>query len=679
MSWTVSIDVPALRGVVSDLNGFVTQARTDRSGVSNAAARACTSASSLSGMFDHIEVVADAAADLDARIELAILVNSDGDGPSFDSPLTYEIPVGHADTGDLARRMLGDELAKLGESIVADGGEDWQVELLAEQLEKWGDNEDVMTATFESLGPDGTIYLTTALGNFVAGGGDHEAAQNAVDGIRNGLETASSAWDDDVAEEFGRDMVDAAVNPDWDVFSGSGTTVALSLLMFDSSYSGPFLTGVADRLDEVERDGEVPPGYWSQRAMSFSGVEWLFPEDAREAAFDPMVSVFGSMADQPGVALDWWDDADRQEYWIKDRTWRHDDFQSLAAVLDSASTHPSHIDPPFDRDGNLRPEAVAAAQLASATINYLPQNGGFGSQKDGGFFGLGQSHSWGGEAAGEHLANIIATYMPAVDDSLRQDRSGLPATGEAWNAFGEPIPLLPYFDSDALATVIQVASRSDEGFAALRTGVSTYSNQQLALAAHDSTPGDSLSSVSEVLGNMAEIEGFFAYNVGGGDISEAKARDERNQAWVDLGKDLAGAVPVPGGQVVGFIAKQGINVTADQVGNAVTGNEGVATGEANQMAQDSFESYLAQSVWALDDAGALPYQQDGADPLPDGPGVENGRLMSADQLDRLSDSEREAAFDNIVDFALSNHGLGAYAIEQDLKGWYQTPFLNYFG
>lgn len=677
MTWTVSIDVPVLRGVVSDLNDFVTLARDERSDVINAAARACTSASSLTGMYEHIDVVSEAAADLEARIELAILVNSDGGELSLDSPLTYEIPTGRADTGDLARQMLGEEIANLGDAIVEGDAEDWQVELLAGQVEQWGDNEDVMTAMFESLGPDGTIYLTSEMGLYTYTGGDYETAQKVVDELRNGLETASDAWDDTYAEQFGRDMVDAAVTPDFDTYAGSGTSVALSLLMFDSNYNGQLLTGVADRIDEVEREGEVPGGFWSQQSMMPNGMAVFFPEGAQEAAFDPMVSVFGSMADQPGVALDWWDDADRQEYWIKDRTWRHDDFQSLAAVLNSASTHPSHIDPPTDADGELRPEAVAAAELASATINYLPQNAGFGDQKSG--WGPFSSFHWGGEAAGEDLANIISTYMPSVDDALGAERSqDLPSAGEGYDVLDNTIPLMPYFDQDALATVIQVASRSDEGFAELRSGVSAYNNQLLAMAAVDSTPGDSLSAVSAAIGDTAEIEGFFAYNVGGGDISEAQARDERNQAWVDLGSDLVGAVPVPGGQVVGFIVDQGISVTADQVGDAVTGNEGVAVENANELAEQSQSDYYAQAVWALEGAGGLPHQQEGAAPLADGPGVHDGDLITIEYIEAQPEDQQAALRDDVVEFAESGHGLGAYAIEQDIQGWYKDPFLEYF-
>lgn len=677
----VSIDVPVLRGVVTDLNDFATQSGTERAGVVDAAARACAGAPALYGLQTHRDTISEIADDLDARIELAILLNTNGSGPpSLDAPLTYELPPGRADTGDLARQMLGEELAALSESIIDsdDPAEDWQVELLGTQLELWSSNDDVMTAFFSSLGPEGTVFLTTEMGYYTWGGGDLDAAQKVVDQVRLGLETASSAWEPTDAEQFGRDMVDAAVSP-WDHdYDGSGTTVALSLLMYDSNYSGEFLTGVADRIDEIERVEGVEPGFWSQRSSMAYGMHGFFPEDAMDAAFDPMASVFGSMADQPGVALDWWDDPDRQEYWIADRTWAHDDFKSLASVLNAASTHPSHIDPPFDRNGELRPEAVAAAELASATINYLPQNAGFGSQKDGGFFGLGQSHSWGGEGAGADLANIIATYMPAADDALTQNRSTYPGTGTGYNVNGDVIPLIPYFDKDALATVIQVASRTDEGFATLRNGVSAYNNQQLALAAHSSEPGDSLSAVSSALGSTAEIEGFFMYNVGGGDIKEAEARDARNQAWINLGSDLVGTVPIPGGQVVGFVAKQGIKVTTAQVTDALTGNAAAATADANQMAQESFETYIAQAVWALDDAGALPYQQDGAGSLPDGPGVRDGQLITPEYIQSQPEDQQGALMDDVVEFATSPHGLEAYAIEQNIKGWYKDPFLSYF-
>src|SRR5690606_8641440 len=212
----VSIDVPVLRGVVSDLNDFVTEAGTERSAVVNSAGRACASAPALSGLQSHLDAISDIADDLDARIELAILLNTNGSGPpSFDAPLTYELPAGRSDTGELARQLLGEELATLSESIIDGDGtaEDWQVELLATQLEQWSSNDDVMTAFFSSLGPNGTVFLTTEMGYYTWGGGDIDTAQKVVDQIKAGVETASAAWTPSYAERLGRDMVDAAAAP----------------------------------------------------------------------------------------------------------------------------------------------------------------------------------------------------------------------------------------------------------------------------------------------------------------------------------------------------------------------------------------------------------------------------------------------------------------------------------
>lgn len=671
----VSIDVPALRGVVSDINDFKDKVFDEWMAVGNAAGRALTSTPSLSNLGTHTQALRTAASDLQVRIDLAILYNTGADGPpSFDSPLSYPLGPGQSDSAATARYMLGQEIAELAQSMYTDGAEDWQVELFNEQMERWVDDDHVMASTFSTLGPDGTIYVTTSMGNYAYVGGDVEAAQRATSLLQEGLETASKAWTENYAERFGRGLVDAAVNPDTDKFGGYGTTEALSLLMYESNYSGAFLTAVADGIDEVERLGEVPRGFWSMRGSSPSGVTWLFPEDARETAFDPMVSVFGSMADQPGVALDWWDDPERQEYWIKERTWAHDDFRSVIDVLDAASTHPSNIDPPLDADGNVRPEAQAAAELASATITYLADNPDFGFH-NGGWFG---GDHWGGESAGADLAHIISTYMPAVDHALDTTReAGYPGAGQDYDYLGRPIPVMPFFDRDALSEAIQVASRSDAGFAELRSGVSSYNNLILSQAATNATPPDFEGPVGQALAGAAEIEGFFAYNVGGGNIEEAAARDARRQAWVDLGSDIVGAIPVPGGQVVGFLADQAISVTADAVSGAITGNAQAEVESGNALAEQAQNDYYLQAIWTLDEAGALPYQQNGAAPV-SGPGVEDGVLMSPADIEALPEDQRAEARDAVRAFATSPHGLQAYINQELLETAYKNPFLDYF-
>lgn len=671
----VSIDVAACRDAANRLEKLAGEIEHQAMLVLAAAGAAGESTPSLNARMFWISSARTGSADMHARVDLAILVNGGDEGALLSGPINYKVP---ADDGRVVRGELGRQLAALSDPISGSPEDLERIEALNAHLAAWLEDDVVMSAMYDALGPAGSLDLLAAVG--AAGYDAQERSLPLAESLRKGLETASNAWPDEKAQQWGRDLAQHGAHPPMDgdgAYQGGDQALALSFLAASSGLDTRTLFGIAERIDELERrSGQHFEQYnWAGRStLALSALWHAFPKDRQDAAYDPMTSLFQSMADHPSTALEFFDDPARQEYWIKDRDWSHDSFRSVAEVLDSATTDRSLIDPPTDADGNLRPEAVAAAELASATVHYLPQNGGFGGKEEGGFLMIDGTIVWGGAEAGADLAHIVSTYMPAVNAALDQSFNQTPPASRAGiDALGRPVPLLPVFNRGDLATVIETASRNDAGFAELRSGVSAQNNAVLAAVAQD--PADD--RVSRALTSGAELEGFFAYNVGGGDVELAQSRDARNQSWVDLGSDLAGAIPVPGGDAVGFLVDQGVDLTSEQVGDSLTGNESRAVGDANDMAEQAQNAYYRSSTWALDEAGALPYQQPGAE-RPDLPGTRGGEVLTEADIAALPRDQQAAARDEVVTFATSEHGLGGFVDPQDLESAFKNPFLEFF-
>jgi len=146
----------------------------------------------------------------------------------------------------------------------------------------------------------------------------------------------------------------------------------------------------------------------------------------------------------------------------------------------------------------------------------------------------------------------------------------------------------------------------------------------------------------------ARIEGFFVNTVGDTEIAEAADHDKRVQAWIDLGKDVAGAIPVPGGNVVDLVASPAVHLTADQLSDAYTNAEVQEVDRSNQFAtatldarKDAFAAALVNSgsIGADDDLHVLPESyspQQVASWFPD------GRFPTPDEYAQLPADDQNA-------------------------------------
>ena len=664
----VRMDVPAARDAASRLSALSALIQSRARGVEDAVERAQASVfPALAGVPLWVSMYETAAGDLRARVDLAVLVNGGDENALNSNTVEYDVP---SDDGTSTRIALAHRMAEIGRDV--EGREQDPADLarigqLQALMERYATDSTVMRTMYTDLGPDGVIELTVDVG---AVGFDRirEGASTlpALHLLHQGLETATRAMGQDDARAFGRGLADATV-----MGFVLNRTSAFTFLTYDSEMNAFALMGAADRIGEAERDGPLHPGYWQNATSgrpSFNLLGAAFPDGALTNDYlDPMEGVFDSLAKDPAMVLDYFTDESvggaRMSFWLQQRDWGVDSFETIGRIVDEAATDPAILGGGIESQQN-------ASLLASGAVHHLSKNEAFGLN-DG---------DWGGTGASENLAHLLAVYMPGVDVASRLASPNVtpPATAAYLSdALGRNLPMTPVFDIAAVQELVGVVARDDDAFEMLRGGVSGYQQQLLAEAVHCVTPPDHSSKVSDVLLESARIEGLFAHAVGAGSIEDAAYDDARAQAWVDLATGVVGAVPVPGGPVVGFLAEQAIGQVSGSVGDAVTTAEARANLGAEGMAKRSEQQFRITAMQALAQSGALPGQH-GGDRLQNGPGVRDGLPLTPEQLAGLSDDDRAKALDDLVDASGGDGGLGGYVDSTALSGTYRDGFDSYF-
>jgi len=299
----------------------------------------------------------------------------------------------------------------------------------------------------------------------------------------------------------------------------------------------------------------------------------------------------------------------RQQYWIQQRVWGHDDFEGLLAALDSATTDQGNLsDPTTARD---------AAALVSSAVDYLANR----DNNDQVEFAGGDEEFKPGDISGEgarSLAHMIGSYMPAVDYyNLNTDAAGSQA-GEVASFYRVDLGNLtdmPVFEREELREVLQVGLSNDEGFTAMREAVSNYQNIHLAqVLSHHGEPGffagpNGTDGMWQTATNAdARLEGLFMDSIGEVEIAEGAERDEQIKAWIDMGSDLAGAVPLPGGPIVGALADVPMGLASDALTDSLADNEAQAVSDSNAAADRALIGRRSAIVENLYDADVVTDQ-----------------------------------------------------------------------
>ncbi|MSW64236.1 MAG: hypothetical protein F2825_05010, partial [Actinobacteria bacterium] len=272
----VSIDVPAARGAATAITDLATRAESQSDAVRDAASRADESVPQLSPVFGFVSDLRERAEGLSARVDLAIVVNGGDEGALSGGPVTFEVPT---DTTDAVKVELGTQIANSAQTLDGSESDRELIEDLNARMARWLDDEAVMSALSGELGPEGTLNVIAAVGQ--SGYGDPETTLPFARSIRAGLETASSSWDDDEARDWGRLLAEAAVRPGFDsgsAYEGTDQGLALSFLADLGDHDADLLTGIADGIDDAERSGDLPQGFWNQRSnIAMSALWHAFP------------------------------------------------------------------------------------------------------------------------------------------------------------------------------------------------------------------------------------------------------------------------------------------------------------------------------------------------------------------------------------------------------------------
>ena len=476
-------------------------------------------------------------------------------------------------------------------------------------------------------------------------------------------------------------MVDMFRNPDDRSEQPTNDPYSLSYLLRDSTLSTPFLDSMGDELDHFERHdmAEYNATWRSMSQMSYGG-SWIFDDGDIEGAFDPVASYMSALGNNGEASLQFFtgggeenphdaSGSDRQEYWIEDRYWSHDKFDGVTAALDSATTDPV----------NLAEEGTArqSAELMSHTVDHLAQRQGNDFGIDGENFNPGDVS----EAGTTHVAHMLSTYMASVDDALgdKTPATTPPGVQILTDERFRDMENMPVFSAGELRNMVDVAVSTDDGFNSMRHGVSTYQNMQLQNSIHDNGLVDHETSQAD-----ARLEGFFVNAVGDTNIDEAADKDARVQSWIDMGRDVAGAIPVPGGNVVEFLASQGIDAGADGLADHYTKNEDVAVDDQNNYAVTAQQARHEAVQQALVDGGAIT-PSDVAHELTEGGQSQytarqveawfpDGQFPSQAQYDAMS-SEDQTNMRNALHSIVTERNL------QDLTDYdqtYQLMFTEFF-
>jgi len=693
---TVKIDIGPLQGAIDSLTTLASTVRGQKSVVLLRAEAALHPVSSqLSGVDAKVGELEAAAEGLQARLDLAIVVNSGDDGFPTSGVVSYTLPEGASDSVVAVKQLLGEELADATDNPVLtyDAGlfADFQA-----RFARWTDDTTVMPSFYESVTADGLLTFMSAVADDTTGEVlALEKRQMMLQDLQTGLETSSTVWSSFEADGYADALVQAGTHTDISgmsyALSGS-KAAALSYLLYDGRYATPFLTSVGEGLDQYERvEMQGTSHLWSNRQPI--GYNWLslFPPESRAANYDPMVGLMSALGNNGEASLKFFsggdgDDEDslddRQKYYIHDRTWTHDQFVHLSEALLAGTTDPAIMSDPGS--------APQAAALVANSVNLLGHREAIGYY-DAGMFGTDIDHSSAESAT--NFARMLSPYMYGVDLTLQVDENpawdkGLTGQDMSLIYANARLDNVPIFNQDSLDTFIALAGGSEDGLAVMREGLNTYAAQKYGLAGDQlettidpetgQPPPDAFAAFQNAYASQARMEGVFVNAIGDSEVARAKGEDETRQAWVDLAGGVADVVPVTklagGDQAVEAV----ISFAHGQASSAATdaASEHFATAEEREVDRqnDFADQTLSQSKYAvyqaMGDAGLLP------ESAFDGPWASGGSLLSWQEFQDLSDQERVEA---MAQLNSPFEGGGAYFDMYAFESTYRDQFRDPFG
>ncbi len=617
----VSIDVGALRAVVSSVNTFASTVSTESSAVTSMAEAAHTDAPSLSGVAAILTRVKDQATGLSDRVDLAILVNGGDEG--FSGKVTYDIPY---DTTPSTERMIGEQLAEKFADLPdhPTGAELAKLQGLASILGRHTENDWVTGTMFTALGPEGTLSVAQQLDalddqeNWDSPPRD-DTWPMAPDGSDMHLVEYIRNIQESVIETFGTALGNASDGPY--LPSDFGTQLAtyateerghnpwaLSATLSHGTYDAEFLTDIGDHLYEFEKEnGDMGP-LWGPML----GEDQPFLGNSGEhGLYDPFVGLFSAMGRTPEAGLEFFaaggSTDERVSYFLEDRTMKADGGNTLFEALDAATTS-------FREPGDNQSDR--AAWLMAQTVDELAARDGDPAIPD---------------AGKDSLGHMFATYITDVDAVAQgQERDANSYDPQQTDPWMVGLPPGAGFSREDLNEVLNEVLTDDQAVEQIANAAREWNGYRLGMAAEEYDGSDG-AAVRTALYNGSALNGYVLGNMEVGNETEAKNADEQAKTYISLAGDVAGLVPIPGagfaGDFAGFLADQAISQGKDFAEGEFADNLDRVNSEQQSVQQTAIVDQQIAMVMALqdhlpegattDEAGhTYPWFQDGelADP-----------------------------------------------------------------
>ena len=660
------------------------------SDVGTASSRALFSAEAMnSALATHLPALSDLSLDLQRRRDLAILLNSNGGTLPTSGELEFTAPADDSAAG--VTRALAEAMA----DFVRDADMDTDTEAMAALealLDRYSGQPEVLSAFYTELEPAGLLDLMASISGPYAEFGSDEYDQRAslLAEVKSTFAAAERTWGDAATAEYAKELVDRASGtmdrPSAYPFGFGG---ALSYLLYDSSYSDAFLTSAAEQIDLHERTtfGGNADSYWGWTSGGGPNP-WMvyFPEDAQAGSYDLGVSFMSALANNPEVGLNFFMEgnqdgkvSDRQMYWLHNRDWEQDQFSHLSQALLAATTDPRLIQP-WDSAS-----AHDAAILASHTINLLGHREGL----DSGMLN-GEDCVFGDNAdAAGNFARILSTYMYAADNCASRyggewDKGGASSAFQLFFGAGK-VGQVPVFDRDSLQKFVVLASSTDEGMVALRSGLDAYAAAKYGLtvealaAATADTHAVALENFQTAYRSQATLEGLFVNAVGKSAIKGAGDKDEIRTAWIGLGGDLVGLIPfgdlvtkAGGGKLAETVISFAIDQASDQIKDGVT--ESWASLKDKERAVRTEQADIAmqraryQVLQVMQEHGLMP-------DYTNVPWASDGQLPTWSEYTNLTPSNQMSAVGDVMDV---ENGAGLSFDGIDFGEAYNSGFFEYY-
>ena len=647
----VKIDPAVAMEVARDMRDWAAQAEAAADQLRRASRYALVPVPSWGQVDAGVAKIRSSAADLEARAQLAVLIDAAKAGSWTAVPdgwITFDMDD-ESPAGVSAR--LGAEAADLAGKVGANvhdwslpGGLDGRPDVApgalqtAEQvsalLKAHQGDPAFVQAFFDRLGPAGTLAMQERFATL------GQVLQGCPDGLGPNGAARNEAWQTQFASAVGSAYASYTSMPSFGVDQRRDLAAAVaadpaggwefSRLLDNGTYSAQFLAAMGERLMAVE-DGH--------------SYRWELPDDPAWAALtggtkasDPFVALFTAMGRTPQGAATFFNPDNggpkataRMAYFVQQRAYP-DDMDAVCRAL-GAGAGVNHT------AAAARDAQNQSAWIASGAVLYLNRRRG-----------------QVGKGGRDSIGHLLAAYIADVDQVARYHLTT--ATGPGLAPAGAGMPSGAALDGDSLRNVLAQVMQDDAGLRQVATAAGMLNSDRTAagIAAWPTDPAHDGATLKDVAVANTKLLAYLSGTIAKGRSDDAAAAAASSAELVDVASAAIDLVPV-GGKLASFVAGLAKDAGRDYATTALTG----ATAAAQQTNFNANFDGLRRAQWqvaaALAGAGQLPGMPTGYTDPADGqrhpyPWIVNGQidLAKLDQTSRSGKDDRLIAdwWDSVV-------------------------------